>query len=197
VKIVLSVVTVLIVAAAGFYGFYQSKPAPIAEPSLQKQFEEALTGFLQDVHAKTVKYKETRRILPELIAPDNINTPEYLQENTQMLDKTVADLQGEMADILGTFQAMEEKVKGLLEGQPENKRAVIFKSWQEMKRKQSEKFIAYFSAEQDRLKAYQDVMKFYATKQGGYKYDPQTHLFVFANPADAAEEKKLLNKITK
>lgn len=192
----ISITAILIVlAGAGIYILQQkSPPAPEADtpaqtaqqdPSIEKQFEDLLNEFLSDVNTRAKAYREERKVMAEVVKPENLTTPDYVTQNYEMMQQTMPSLRLKINEIMLVFEDADRRVKALLEGQLPEFQERILAEWKNLKDSQAGLYVDFFAIEEEILQAYEDLMAFYNDKKDAFTIDPATFEMSFTEPADA------------
>jgi hypothetical protein len=207
------IVAVVVVLAGGAIAAYSlNKPAPEApaapveqvptpeqaatqQQTFNKKFEDVLNDFLQTVQIKAMDYKNRRKVIAELVKPENLGNPTYIQENNLLMQTLIPELKVKMDEIMAVFNDGETNIRQAIASQPSEKQQAILDQWRSVRDKQASHYLAFFASEQDILTAYQELMDFYQSRQGAYVYDDGTLSLLFSNPADKPQERMLRERI--
>ena len=206
------IAAVVVALAGGGIAAYSLKKAPEAAPApvvqaptpeqavaeqqaFHQKFEDVLNGFLKSVQTKAVDYKNRRKVITELVKPENLGQAAYVQENQQLMTTLVPELKVKMDEIMAVFNEAETSIRETIATQPAEKQEGILNDWRAVRDKQASHYLAFFASEQDILGAYQELMNFYQAKQGAYTYDESTLSLLFNNPADKPQERTLRERI--
>jgi class 3 adenylate cyclase len=130
-----------------------------------QSIEDFLNGFLKEVNDGAREYKQRRVILTNLAEPQNMTSPEYITENASLAESTLMALQLQMDKIMGAFKTADEKFEGLVTVLKEDDQPAVRKKWEDERKEQTDLFMGYFASEQNVLKAYGDLLRFYAEKK--------------------------------
>lgn len=155
---------------------------------LEKAFEDILNTMIRDVAEQVRAYKTERTVLGELVNPENLGDPSYVSENYALIQSLGPALRARMDSLMMIFETADNRVQTLLLEQPENIRAPVLAKWEEMKDRNMQPYIAYFSSEEEVLRAYEALMEFYYLKQNFFTVDTQSNALIFAKPEDADRE---------
>ena len=153
-------------------------------PSFEQQFEDVLNTLLRKTAEKAGDYKMRRRVLAELVKPENLITPEYIQENHEMVQELVPELRSTMEEIMGAFSRADMAVKTLVRGQTPEQSSAVLKEWARLKADQAGAYILFFETEDGILSAYEELMALYFDTQGRFALDAETQEMVFEHPQD-------------
>ena len=205
-KIIIAAVLAILAIGAGVYVFLQKpqeiqpqpsqEQAPIPEESsLEKQFDALLNEFLKSVDEKAQAYKNERRVLAELVRPENLRDPAYVEQNYQLMKTTVPSLRLQIDDLMLVFENTEARVTALISGQPEEIGGPIAQEWQKLKQEQAVLYVSFFEIEEEMLRTFESLMEFYYIKQGSYKFDSVNNEILFDNPEDEMNAKALTSKL--
>ncbi len=163
---------------------------------LDALFDIYLNDFKADLKKHATAYKGSRRVLNEIISPYNFETTEYAKENYYFFKDYIApDLRNKSAEIINLFQQYTVKLKNDLK----NKNSAIEKKfllkWQDMGKAQLEKYIDFFTKEEQLIQAYENAIEFYYTHSKRFSLDLENNKLMFDNENDKEKEAALLNKI--
>jgi class 3 adenylate cyclase len=153
--------------------------------------EDFLNGFLREVNDAAREYKQRRVILTNLAQPENMTTPEYIAENGSLAESTLMALQLQMDKIMGVFKTADEKFEALVGVLKEGDQPAVRRKWEDERKAQTDLFMGYFSSEQSVLKAYGDLIRFYAEKKDTLKIDSAAKTISFEAPEDHAKHDEL------
>jgi hypothetical protein len=165
------------------------------EADFNKKFQAVLDSFVKDVQIKASEYKSRRKVVIELVRPQNLGDAAYVQENQQMMDTLIPELKAKMDEIMGVFGAAEANIREAIAAQPQEKQEEILNKWRGVRDEQASHYLAFFSTENEILAAYAEMMQFYRERQGAYSYDESTNSLLFSNPADKPAEQLLRDRI--
>lgn len=168
-----------------------------ADASLEKRFEFTLNTMLKDVAEKTREYQTQRKVMQELVRPDNFLSAEDLEENMSLFQETVSQLYAKSSEILGVFEKADADIKALAAEKSEEGRAVILDQWNALKKKDAGSYQKFFELESDVIKAHDRLMRFYFTKQAFYRVNADTGEIEFANENDERLARKLQLQINR
>lgn len=209
ISIFLLLFTVFMVGATCYFHLQYKKDQEIksAEIATQKAKDDAITAARQEfdkllnamidelaVHAKD--YRKQRIVLKETIHPLNFEKPELAQESYDVFTKDIAPLLRKSADTtIEIFQTYDKKAKAMLATMPETLKAELQIDWDALQKKQLEDYVAFFTKEDELIRAHQTLIKFYVTHVGTYTLDEAGEHLVFDNETDAQQEQKLRDTI--
>lgn len=159
--------------------------------------EDFLNGFLHDIQKAALEYKNRRRVLVSLSQPQGMKTAEYVEQNADLAESTILALQLQMDKIMKMFNKSDEDFAALIAFLDEADRPGLEQKWQQERKAQADLFMGYFASEQDVLKAYGELMRFYEARKSVMHIDESGQNFVFDSPEDAAEAQKLQDEIKK
>ncbi len=198
----LFVYTTYVVPAGGPVVTEPAPPTPAEEAAQKatqanftKKFQDVLDEFLHNVQSKAKEYKLRRKVVVELVKPENLGNPAYVQENQTMMESLIPELKTKMDEIMGEFSRAETEIRDAIAVQPPDKQQEILNKWRAVRDKQASHFLTFFASEQEVLQAYQDMMQFYKDRQGAYIFDQSTNSLLFNNPADKPQERELRERI--
>lgn len=199
-----ALLAVLAIGAGGAYVFLQKpqeapvaslqEPAPEA-PSLEKKFETLLNEFLQSVNEKAQAYKNERKVLAELVKPENLRDPAYVEQNYQLMKTTIPSLRLRIDDLMLVFEGTEVRVAALVSGQPEEVGKRIVQEWRKLKQEQTALYVSFFEIEEEVLRTFESLMEFYYLKRGSYKFDSVNNQILFDKPEDEMNARALASQL--
>lgn len=215
--LVLALVVVLFGGGYVLYQNYQQKQVRIAAEKLEaealalkaaeakkqetevlnKAFEVFLNDFLARVHGEVVEYRQGRVVLNDLGKPENLREAEYIEENARMAEATVMALQLKMNDIMALFDEADSAIQPLLEQFDEEDRVLVSKTWSDVRVKNAEHFMAYFTSEQQILNAQLKLIEFYNENSGILRVDDAQKHILFDSVEKQEEEALLRGQIIK
>lgn len=193
-KRVNSFIVVGVAAVLGISAFYainntdiklsqqSEKPAEVA--SAQTQFDEILKTFLADVNKAVGEYRAERKIIVESVKPENLQEPAYVEENYDMVRALLPSLRKRKDVIFNAFDVTEVKVQELVAMQPEADRQPILDQWAKLKQEQMNLYQNFFTAEDEIIKAYDNLLTFYYSKRYEFTVDLEKNTIVFKTPED-------------
>ena len=194
----------VVLAGAAFYVMQMDAPtamppedqavAPAAEAEatdINSQFETVLNDFLHSINDKAKAYRDERKVLGELVKPENLREVTYIDQNYEMMKGTISALRLKIEDLMRVFTDTELKVKSLLEGQSPEMSTAVTAEWQKLKDQQAGLYIDFFAIEDEILQGYDDLMTFLYNKKDEFTIDLQNGRFMFADAADDQTVKDL------
>jgi hypothetical protein len=207
--LIIGVTGVLAVGAVAFFILQKKAPeqVPVQQEAAAAQMPEQLTvsfeqrietilnAFLASVQDKGQDYKNRRKVVAELVRPENLTTTAYVQENQKMMQTLVPELKAKTDEIMGVFNTTETQIREALADQPPERQQSVLDKWRSVRDQQATHYLAFFASEQDVLQAYQGLMQFYNDKQGAYSFDQSTGILLFTDPADKTQEQVLRDRI--
>ena len=159
-----------------------------------KEYEDILNDFVQQIAAEVKAYKAQRSVIRELARPVNFEKPEYAKENFEELrDRVQPALREQAVKVLNVFNIVSTKIDDVLKSKSEDTRLFISTKWMAMREREQSKYKAFFDADAKVLTAYEELLKFYVSKAGAYKIENEA--FVFNDPSDQQAEQELLGII--
>lgn len=168
----------------------------LQKAELQKLFDDYLNDFITDLRAAMQEYKESRRVLKEMVEPYNYESLEYAKENYTLFNESVAPMMREKADqIINIFAAYNQKVEQNLSGKENELQAHFRGEWKKMSEEQAGEYVDFFSKEETRLQAYGELIKFYYTHYNLYDVDAQANVFLFKRDEEAEMHELLTDQI--
>jgi hypothetical protein len=209
--IMVMVVAILIAAGVGYMLMSAQKVPPQGAPAAEtvtaetsatedpnavhKQFENLLNELLHTVREKMAAYGEQRKVLIELVQPQNLRDPAYVEENYTMMGQLAMDLHARTAELLRSFEIADTKVGELLAAHPDIDREPILEQWNTTRQKHYNVYNQFFSFEEKIIKEYQDLMSFYRSKKGAYQVDAATGAITFDSPEDRTHVDEVMRRI--
>ncbi len=172
-----------------------SQPEEPSPPNIEKQFEDALNNFLRSVHAQARDYKKQRKVLNELVRPENLRSTAYVEENYLLVHEIVPDLRGKMNALMGSFAETEKEIHSLLEGTSPEFRQTVLRSWKNLKDKQASQFIVFFMKEEETLPLYETLMAFYYEHRSEYSFNQDENEILFQTPENQLKARVLRDAI--
>lgn len=201
-KVTVFALALIFLAGLGFYVWQytsgQVEPPVKAEPpgpSLEQQFETVLNDFLADMADQMDSYQKRRRVMINLIKPENLREPLFVKENYEMMEMLAPTLEQKMNEVMAVFADADKKINALVSDQPAEKRDVILGEWEALKKKQATPYTEFFALEQDILDSYQELISFYYTKSGEFEVGTEKQEVVFTDSADQEKQQKMLDHI--
>ena len=161
---------------------------------MDKKYEDFLNAFIKNVGEKTAAYKARRAVMADLVKPENLKNPKYVEENEVMMRSLSVELNKQMDDIMRAFKDADIEMNKMTTGRPEAERKNTLQAWDNLKERQGQSYVALFTAEEDIIKAYQNLMDFYYERRGIFVYDGQGEL-IFQNQISKTQETALIKAI--
>lgn len=158
---------------------------------LNKTFEDILNTLLISVKQDTDSYKKDRKVLRELIRPDNMMKPEFVAENYAIMQRLVPSMRGKMDEIMLGFERADAQVKLTLSEIDEDTAIIYLAEWSKMKDVHLRSYIDFFGFEEQLITAYAKTLNFFQEHGAEFSYDPQSDSLVSDDPALKAEEESL------
>lgn len=163
---------------------------------VQALFDTYINNFISDLKVAMRDYRETRLVLPRMVAAYNFETPDYAKENYSIFVEDIAPSLREKANnVLQIFARYEQMLKKDLGGRNSKIEADFSKRWQEMSDEQLEIYVNYFMREEELIGAYDNLMRFYVRYSNLYTIDPDDEVFVFKREEDKARHLALLENL--
>lgn len=163
---------------------------------LDALLEQYVVNFKSDLKKKAVSYKDSRTILKEILSPYNFETKEYTKENYFLFKEKVApDLRKKAVGIIHIFEKYTKKIQQDLGGQDNKTQKMFLLKWKNMSNQQLEKFIDFFTKEEQLIQAYEELLKFYYVHSNLFSIDVKQNIFLFDREQDKKRELELRQKI--
>ncbi len=159
------------------------------------KMENLLNDFIHSVATLADEYKAKRKVLRDLVNPENLGSPEYVDENARLMQALIPELQGRMDAIMTVFRDTEGKVRERITDYDATAGEAILESWRKVRDDRATMYLAYFSSETDIFQAYQDMMAFYLQKKGVYRFDRSSGGLLFPKPEDKVTEQEMRQRI--
>lgn len=206
--LIYALTVLLAVGCAGTSYFLQQnfsiKEAALAEQrqreelyKTQKKIYDNLTAnLLRQLAEKAREYKQQRKILREIIKPDNFTS----QENADKIyiffkEELTPELRNKAASVIEVFITNKEKIHKQIQDDKGEVKEEFQKSWKNIEDAQIKDYVDFFEKEEELLRAYEDLIAFYCTRVKMFSVHPQTGRTAFKRKEDAIQEKILINKI--
>lgn len=162
----------------------------------RSEFDKLLNNLIKDLSIQSKAYTKQRIILKEVIHPLNFEKPEFAQESYSVFKNEIIPMLRKSADqIIELFQIYDNKAQEMLKLMPSDLKTELQNSWQDMKKKQLDAYVSFFSKEEQIIQAHHDLMKFYATHSDAFILDEAGEHLIFDSPDDEAKEKRLRQNI--
>ncbi len=159
-------------------------------------FDEYLNNFKNELHEKAKLYKKSRKILKSIISPHNFENQEYTKENYFLFKNNIApDLRAKSAEIIVIFQKYKEKINAELDTQENDLNKLFLSKWQEMSHEQLNKYINFFTKEDELIQTYDELITFYYIHSKLFKIDLENNKFIFTQDKYQKKEEYLHQKI--
>ncbi|MFN3700999.1 MAG: hypothetical protein ACK4VI_05700 [Alphaproteobacteria bacterium] len=193
--------TVLIAALAGFgFLFYQNlqsvavddeRPqAPEAaielteeqlaliahQDRIRQDFETSLNNFLQNVDTCVGEYQQKRRVVRDMIQPENMAQFEYVTENAQMAKALIAEMDRDMEGVLQQFATADTAIREFLERESPDDLEFFLNTWEKTKTEQLNLYVTFFDLEKSLLSRHNDVFDIFISSGGAYEVDMQVNV---------------------
>lgn len=167
-----------------------------ARAELDKLFKQYLTSFKADLKTKATAYKDSRTVLQEMLNPYNFETREYTKENYLLFKDNVApNLRNKASEIINVFAEYKNNLQADLKNQDNKTQEMFLLKWQEMSNKQLDKYIDFFTKEEDLIQAYEKLITFYYVHSNLFSVDVEENVFLFNRKKDKKKELALRAKI--
>jgi hypothetical protein len=196
-----------IAALAGFWVVVQtadfSEPMPIQEPKAQpspehlarikveNEFEVILKDFLKQISARMKIYSDKRKVLVEIIKPENNRSRDMTQENLNYAKNIIVEMAQDTDDFMKIFNQAEEKFITLSNQQNRKFKDTVLPKWKALKDTQTKKYLSYFLMDKDIADLHIALLNFYRDHHGQFTINETDFQLVFPN----AELKKRYDTI--
>ena len=167
----------------------------VAKRAFQKNIEASLNQMLSDVYGEMKAYRERRKILDDIIRPQNLQNAKYINESYQLAGQTISDLKQRSNRIIKIFDTKDAEIKTLIKGRPQSAQANILAAWKKMKSQQVNLYVQYFTIEQEILQTYQSLVTLYYRHQNEVVYYQETNQTAFQSSNLNAQATQLSQKI--
>ena len=165
------------------------------EDMTEKQFEDFLNSFLDELQIKMMAYNNKRKIARDLIKPENVRTPEYLQENSKMLQEISAEMNTDMDNIIQTFKQADRDIKDLVNISISGDKDVILQKWETVREKQLETYMAFFIHEKELLTEYRELFNFYFSLGQNLQVDVTNNELIVSDSIKRTQYESILQRI--
>lgn len=162
---------------------------------VQKQFEDFINGFLDQLTEDIRAYKIKRQIVRDFIEPVNVRNEEYLAENNELMKQLSEEMIGDMDRIILSFDTADKKIHNLVSTSITDNKNIILNKWNTIKKDQLDVYISYFILEKELLSIYHEVFVFYMSMGANLKVNAAENKIVFSNPKNKNTYEALLERI--
>ncbi len=163
---------------------------------LNKLFKKYLNDFRNDLSKQAKSYKESRLLLNEILSPINFETPEYSKENYYFFRNYIApNLRKKSDNIINIFEKYNNQLNKDFKNFDNNITKIFFEKWKKMSHEQISKYIDFFIKEEEIIKAYEDIIKFYYIHSNLMKFNEEKNELIFTKKEYKIKEQILLSKI--
>lgn len=139
--------------------------------SIRGQFETTLNTLLDDVAGQVRDYTKTRKIITDLVRPENLRNPDYIAENYAIAMDMVPQMTNRMNRLFETINAADTRIKALVGDDDIQNADIILERWDHVKEEQLAKYTDYFAFEQELLDRYVRLLKIYNEGRDTYFVD--------------------------
>lgn len=160
-----------------------------------REIEETLNGLLENVQVLALEYKRNRRVVNDLIQPENLSTPEYIVENLAILEGLIPSLENERVQMMSAFDTAGERFNEIISTTPEQTQNALNAQWEEVTGHQIKSYTTFFAFEQAIVATYLDILRLYAENKDQITYDRDADILVFGSDALAARDQELRGDI--
>ena len=161
---------------------------------LKQEFEVFLNDFLNEVRAKIRKYRESRRIMDDLLKPANLRSRKFVKENRGLGEATIMSLSLQADAIMTVFDKAQKRFETEFQQFENEEQAKVNKSWAEVWGEQQERYKLYFATDKEVLQSIQDLLVFYRTYMKSLRVDFEKDIVYMADKQKEIEHRNLLIK---
>jgi hypothetical protein len=173
----------------------EKSPEALANESYAARFEDILNDFLKAVQSNVRDYRQSRKMLAEMVDPFNLRQPEYIEENFRIMGDLSASLRTQMDGVFAVFETTEAQIKQALGTRDTEDKNLVWQRWQAMKKNQLLVYVEYFAYEDRIISAYEDLITFYYQNRNLALIDSEFLSVSFADPALVQQEQALRQAI--
>ena len=160
-----------------------------------KTFENSLNMFLADVYEQMKEYRQRRKILSDVLRPENLRNAAYVAQSYQITKQTVPDLSQRSENIIQSFNKKDAEIRALIKDRPAAAQKNIWTAWENVKRKQGTLYVNYFTIEQDVLGSHEALMYHYFQNKDQLQYNDALNTISFTNAELNAKTSQLKSAI--
>ena len=160
-----------------------------------EKIESVLNQLLADMRIQADAYKKERKLLSELIQPQNLAQPDYRTENLVVMERLVPALRGAMDKMMLAFEKADHDFKAIIEDRSPTSRQLLSQEWQEMTQVHIQTYVDFFALEEELINAHLVLMKFYTDYNDDITYDAEKEQLIFTNQKTANQHKALREEI--
>ncbi len=166
------------------------------QQQINQLFDLYLNDFKYELEEAVETYKNSRKILSEMLNPDNFETPEYTKESYSFFNSHLApDLRNKSDLVINVFQKYKNRVTKDLYGEDDEIKSIFLLQWEKMSYEQLSNYVDFFEKEEELIQAYEELLQFYYVHSAFFSYDAQADALMFDREADQEKEKILQEKI--
>jgi len=165
------------------------------DEAVQKQFEDFINDFLDQLTEDIRTYKLKRQIVRDFIEPVSVRNEEYLAENNELMQQLSEEMIGDMDRIILSFDTADKKIHNLVSASITDNKNIILNKWNAIKNDQLDVYVSYFIFEKELLSVYQEVFSFYMALGASLKVDVAENKIIFSNPKNKNTYEGLLGRI--
>ncbi len=163
---------------------------------MQALFDVYLKQFVLDLKQGVQRYKKARKIIYDLVQPYNFETPEYARENYKIFTENVAPtLRQESDNVIGIFAYYQALLETDLQNKDGSIQQEFSNEWKAMSSEQAGVYVNFFTSQEELLRAYEELIKFYYVYSKLYDVDVEENEFSFKRDQDAQLHDKLLKAV--
>lgn len=153
-------------------------------------FEIALNNFLGSIDQQVIAYQQKRKIVRDMVEPQNMRQFEYVPENYGMAKEVMESMKDDMEKIILFITQSDISIQNYLERENPGQRNELLQQWKDVKDRQSELYINFFQLERQMLDQFDQIFTVFLKSKGNYTVDVANNSVAFT---DAATTRDYLN----
>ncbi|MCK5384194.1 MAG: hypothetical protein KAJ29_01365 [Alphaproteobacteria bacterium] len=162
---------------------------------IQALFDTYLNAFKSELVHKASIYKKTRKLLKNLIRPNNFRTPEFAKENYALFKESLApSLREKSTEMIAIFERYSSQIEKELDDDEDDLQTLFLDQWRDMAKEQLDTYVDFFAREEEMILAYDELVTFYYTRSKRYIVDEEKNKFIFSTPEDKVKAQSLLER---
>lgn len=162
----------------------------------KKIYDDLVDKLLTQLAEKAQDYKQQRKILREVIKPDNFTSPENAERVYAFFKKElVPELRKKATAVIDVFAENKEIIHKQIQDDTGEVREEFKTSWKSIENTQLKAYVDFFEKEEMLLQTYDDLVTFYYTRVKMFVVNPKTGRTTFKRKEDALLEVELISKI--
>lgn len=176
----------------------QTSSKNTANQKYLQSFENSLNMFLADVYEQMTEYRKRRKILSDVLRPENLKNSAYIQQGYQLTKQTIPDLTQRSENIIQSFSKKDADIRELIKNRPPAAQKNIWQAWENVKRNQGNLYVKYFTLEQDVLGSHEALMYHYFQNKERLQYNDALNTISFNDAelnAKTAQLKAAINNL--